>query len=57
MVPQWEVFEDKIISRGPWPPRTPDLGFCDFYLWRNLKIYKNPHHDTGALQNEITLII
>jgi hypothetical protein len=41
-----QVFGDRIISRGLWPARSPDLSPCDFYLWGNLKqkVYKtNPH--------------
>jgi hypothetical protein len=30
MVAIWEVFEDRIISRGLWPPLSPNLSFCDF---------------------------
>ena len=55
MVAIQEVFEDGIISRGLWPPRSPDPGFCNFYLWGNLKgVYKNNPHTNEALQNEIT---
>ena len=32
-----EVFEDRVISAGVWPSRSPDLTVCDFYLWGNLK--------------------
>jgi inhibitor of nuclear factor kappa-B kinase subunit alpha len=32
-----EVFENRVISRGLWPARSPDLNPCDFYLWGNLK--------------------
>jgi hypothetical protein len=32
MVAVLEVFEDRIINRGLWPPRSPDLSFWDFYL-------------------------
>jgi hypothetical protein len=28
-----EVFEKRLISRGLWPARSPDLNPCDFYLW------------------------
>jgi hypothetical protein len=41
-----EVFNDRVISRGLWPPCSPDLTPCDFYLWGSLrvKVYKtNPH--------------
>jgi hypothetical protein len=59
MVAIREVFEDRIISRGLWPPRSPDLSFCDFYLLGNLKekVYKNNARSIEALQNEITRII
>jgi transposase len=33
-------FGDDIISRHfpqPWPPRSPDLNPCDFFLWGHLK--------------------
>jgi hypothetical protein len=52
---------DRIISRGLWPPRSPDLSFCDFYeyVWENLKrkVYKNNPHSIEAVQNEITCVI
>jgi hypothetical protein len=32
-----EVFGERVISDGLWPPRSPDLTPCDFYLWGNLK--------------------
>jgi hypothetical protein len=41
-----EVFENRLISRGLWPARSPDLNPCDFYLWGNLKdkvCSNNPH--------------
>jgi hypothetical protein len=51
-----EVFEEGIISRGLWPPRSPDPSFRDFYLWGNVKqeVYKNNPCSIEALQNEIT---
>jgi hypothetical protein len=35
--------EDRIISQGLWPPRSPDLNPCEFYLWGKLKnvVYAN----------------
>jgi hypothetical protein len=59
MVAIREVFEDRIISRELWPPKSSDLSFCKFYLQRNLKgkIYKNNHRSIEALQNEITHVI
>jgi hypothetical protein len=52
-----EVFEDRIIRRGLWPPRSPDVSFCDFYLWGNLKEKVYNPHSIAALQNEITCVI
>jgi hypothetical protein len=59
MVAIWEVFEDRIISRGLWPPRSLHPSFCDFYLWGNLqgKVYKNNPHSIETLQAEITHVI
>jgi hypothetical protein len=50
---------DRIISRGLWPPRSPDLSFCDLYLWGYLKgkVYKNNPRSIEALRNEITRVI
>lgn len=34
------AFPNYVISRFgdlPWPPRSPDLSMCDFYLWGFLK--------------------
>ena len=34
------AFPNHVISRFgdlPWPPRSPDLSMCDFYLWGFLK--------------------
>ena len=40
-------FKEKIISRRAefaWPPYSPDLNPCDFYLWGYLKskVYTDP---------------
>jgi len=35
-----ELFGNRVISRFgdiPWPPRSPDLSVCDFFLWGYLK--------------------
>jgi hypothetical protein len=47
--------EDRIISKGLWPPRSPDLKLCDFYLWGKLKsvVYVNNPHDLEALNQNI----
>jgi hypothetical protein len=50
-----EVFEDRPISHGSWPTRSPDLNPCDFYLWRNLndKVYSNNPHTLVELKQSI----
>jgi hypothetical protein len=50
-----EVFEDRLISRGLWPARSPDLYPCGFYLWGNLKdkVYSNNPHTLVELMQSI----
>jgi hypothetical protein len=49
--------EDRIISKCLWPPRSPDLNPCGFYLWGKLKsvvyLYANNQHDLEALKQNI----
>jgi hypothetical protein len=47
-----EVFEDRLISGGLWPARSPDLNPCDFYLLGNLKdkVYSNNLHTLDELK-------
>jgi hypothetical protein len=44
--------EDRIISKGLWPPRSSDLNPCDSYLWVKLKsvVYANNPHDLKDLK-------
>ena len=52
-----QLFPEKNISRNgtiPWPPRSPDLSRCDFFLWGYLKsvVYKtNPSTVTQLKEN------
>jgi hypothetical protein len=50
-----DVFENRLISRGLWPARSPDLKPCDFYLWGNLKdkVYSNNPHILVELKQRI----
>lgn len=53
-----QMFPGRIISqRGdlPWPPRSPDLAPCDFFLWGYLKekVYTNRPQTTDALKAAI----
>ena len=38
-----------------WPPRSPDLNPCDFFLWGHLKqlVYKTPVNTVQELINRI----
>jgi hypothetical protein len=50
-----EVFENRLISRGLWPTRSPDLNPCDFYLLGNLKdkMYSNNPYTMVELKQSI----
>lgn len=53
-----EMFEGKLISRRgdiPWPPRSPDLSPCDFFLWGYLKtcVYTNKPRRLDQLKENI----
>ena len=54
-----EVFRDRVISRGLWPPRSPDLTPPDFYLWGKLKgsVYADNPRTTDELKQKITSVI
>ena len=32
-----DLFGEKFMDKNRWPPRSPDLNPCDFYLWGYLK--------------------
>jgi hypothetical protein len=51
-------FNDRIVSRGmpiSWPPRSPDLSVCDFFLWGYLKarVYRDKPRDLEHLKRNI----
>ncbi|GBN41737.1 hypothetical protein AVEN_192270-1 [Araneus ventricosus] len=51
--------KDRIISRHfptAWPPRSPDLNPCDFWLWGYIKdvVYGDPVANLTELKNRIT---
>ncbi|XP_076545898.1 uncharacterized protein LOC143305599 [Osmia lignaria lignaria] len=50
-----EFFGDQIISRGLWPPRSPDLTPPDFFLWGTLKcqVYANNPRTLEELKENI----
>ncbi len=58
-------FEHRLISRGSeisWPPRSPDLSCCDYFLWGHLKskVYEDKprtlEHLRGNIDREIRAI-
>ena len=58
--PAWPKFSpffgDRVISKGLWPPRSPDLTPPDYFLWGYLKgrVYQNKPRTTDALKANIT---
>ncbi|KAJ4450238.1 hypothetical protein ANN_01657 [Periplaneta americana] len=51
-------FDDRIISRNLWPPRSPDLTTPDFFLWGYLKdrVYATRPQTLDDLKQEIQVI-
>ena len=49
-------FGDRIISKGLWPPRSPDVTPPDYFLWGYLKgrVYQNKPRSIDALKANIT---
>lgn len=49
-------FDDRLISVGRWPPRSPDLNPCDFFLWGHLKdrVYCPAPRNLDELKANIT---
>lgn len=59
------LFPGHVISRFgdvPWPPRSPDLNICDFFLWGHLKekVFKRKPRNLEdlkeAIREEVALI-
>ena len=49
-------FGDRVISKGLWPQRSPDLRPPDYFLWGYLKriVYQNEPQTIVALKANIT---
>ena len=49
------TFGDKFLKSDKWPPRSPDLNPCDFFLWGYLKnkVYKKKYESIEELKEEI----
>lgn len=50
-----EIFANRLITRGIWPARSPDLTPPDFYLWGALKgkVYENNPLSVNELKKSI----
>jgi hypothetical protein len=62
MATVWWLFGNRVISRNgevAWPPRSPDLTACDFFLWSHLKIevYRTRSPATEELKARIRVEI
>jgi hypothetical protein len=51
-----DVFDDRIISKTIWPPRSPDLSPPDYFLCGAMKssVYSNNPHTVDELKMAIT---
>ncbi|KAK7603429.1 hypothetical protein V9T40_003428 [Parthenolecanium corni] len=51
-----QFFDDRIISKGLWPLRSPDLNPLDFFLWGHLKnrVFRTPLGSMEDLKRRIT---
>jgi len=49
-------FDDRVISKGLWPPRSPDLTPPNYFLWGYLKgrVYQNKPRTIDALKANVT---
>lgn len=54
-----EYFDDRLISRGIWPPHSPDLTPLDFFLFAYLKqkVFQQRLHNIDELKNAISQAI
>jgi hypothetical protein len=54
-----QFFDDRIISKKLWPPRSPDLTAPDYFLWGYLKqvVYSNRTQTIEGLKQNIEVAI
>ena len=53
-----EIFQNRIIALAhptEWPPRSPDLTTCDYFLWGYLKskVFRTPPVSIADLRSRI----
>ena len=49
---------DEVISKGfknIWPPLSPDLNPCNFYLWRHLKDMVNRERHASVVEWQFSI--
>ena len=56
-----EVFNNRVIGLGhehEWPPRSPDLTPCDYFLWGYVKskVFISPPSNLNDLRNKIIAV-
>jgi len=51
-----EFFGENLVSKGLWPPSSPDFTSPDFFLWSYLKdtVYRSSPRDLKQLKMNIT---
>jgi hypothetical protein len=54
-----QFFDDRIISKNLWPPRSPDITPSDYFLWGYLKqvVYSNHPKTIEDLKQNIDVTI
>lgn len=54
-----EQFDSKFVKKDKWPPRSPDLNPCDFFLWgyHKDKVYAKRLDSIEQLKEEIKIEI
>jgi AraC-like DNA-binding protein len=52
-------FGERVISKGLWPARSPDLSPPDYFLWGYLKdkVYENGPRSLNELRENITAVV
>lgn len=55
MVALEKILGKCLITHTLWPPRSPDLNTCNYYLWGTLKdrVYMNNTHQLQEVKDNI----
>jgi transposase len=54
-----ELFQGRVISKGLWPPRSPDFNPCDYFLWGAIKenIFAKKPQTIDELKQHVTEVV